>query len=322
MTVRSLIEGDVVTRFKEADKEYDVRVRLREEDGTNTNQVGRLLVESDEEITGRRNYLVPLSTVASFNKTTAIGEYNRYDRMREVRVGANVITDAFAGTVMEQVFSEVSEMQLPPGYYISKVGEAEWQEGSFGYMFDALLLAIIFIYLLLASQFESFFDPLSIMFSLPLAIVGAILMLILTGESISIMSLIGIIMLMGLVTKNAILLIDFIKQNRYRGINRTEAILIAGPIRLRPIFMTSISLIFGVLPIALGIGPGAEFRAPMARAVIGGMTSSTLLTLIVVPVVYTVIDDIVAYFMGRETIKVKEDVVEGVESTHAAGKQV
>jgi HAE1 family hydrophobic/amphiphilic exporter-1 len=136
------------------------------------------------------------------------------------------------------------------------------------------------------------------------------------------MSLIGIVMLMGLVTKNAILLIDFVKQNRYRGINRTEAILIAGPIRLRPIFMTSISLIFGVLPIALGIGPGAEFRAPMARAVIGGMTSSTLLTLVVVPVIYTVIDDIVARFMGRETIQPKDDVVESAESAQTAEEQV
>jgi len=171
------------------------------------------------------------------------------------------------------------------------------------HIFTALILAVLFIYLLLASQFESFFDPLSIMFSLPLSLIGAIAALVIFSDSMSIISQIGIILLMGLVTKNAILLVDFIKQNRYRGKNRREAILIAGPVRLRPILMTTFATIFGVLPLALGLGPGAEMRAPMARAVIGGMTSSTLLTLVVIPVVYTVIDDVVAWFMGRETIR-------------------
>jgi multidrug efflux pump subunit AcrB len=167
---------------------------------------------------------------------------------------------------------------------------------------------VIFIYLLLASQFESFFDPFSIMFSLPLSLVGAIIALLVFGNSMSIISLIGIILLMGLVTKNAILLIDFIKQNRHRGETRRESILIAGPVRLRPILMTTFAMIFGMLPLALGIGPGAEMRAPMGRAVIGGLISSTLLTLIVVPVVYTIIDDIIAFFMGHETIQpIKEE---------------
>jgi HAE1 family hydrophobic/amphiphilic exporter-1 len=312
-SVRALVEGEVVTRYKEGDREYDVRIRLKEEDRSNTAQVGRVLVESNKEVTGRRNFLVPLANVAKFEKTTAIGEYNRYDRLREVRVGSNVSSDAFAGTVIGQVVNGINEeIDIPPGYYVGKTGTAEIQEESFGYIFEALFLAIIFIYLLLASQFESFFDPFSIMFSLPLSLVGAIVALLIMGNSISIISLIGIIMLMGLVTKNAILLIDFIKQNRQRGVKRTEAVLMAGPIRLRPILMTTLSLIFGVMPIALGIGPGAEFRAPMARAVIGGMTSSTLLTLIVVPVVYTIIDDIVAFFLKRETVTVKTESLDNV----------
>lgn len=318
-SIRSLVEGEVVTRYKEGDDEYDVRVRLKEADRNNTAQVGRLLVASDKELDDRRSFLVPLSYVASFTKRTAIGQYDRFDRLREVRVGANVTADAFAGTAVQQIMEEAEIIDVPPGYYVGTTGVAEIQEESFGYMFEALFLAIVFIYLLLASQFESFFDAFSIMFSLPLSLVGALVALLIMGDSISIISFIGIIMLMGLVTKNAILLIDFIKQNRYRGVKRTEAILIAGPVRLRPILMTTLSLIFGVLPIALGIGPGAELRAPMARAVIGGMTSSTLLTLVVVPVVYTVIDDIVAFFTGKETVTVRKDALDDTGTTGQAG---
>ncbi len=319
LTIRNLIEGDVVTRYKEGDREYDVRVRLNEQDRENTSQVGRLLIESNKEIPGIRTFLVPLSKVASLTKTTSIGEYDRLDRMRQVTVGANATMATFSGTIIQEVEKKLSELNIPPGYSITRTGTADIMQESFGYMFQALLLAVIFIYLLLASQFESFFDPLSIMFSLPLSLIGAILALLITGDSISIMSLIGIIMLMGLVTKNAILLIDFVKQNRYRGVERKEAILIAGPIRLRPIFMTSISLILGVLPIALGIGQGAEFRAPMARAVMGGMISSTALTLVVVPVVYTIIDDVVAFFKGGETVKVREGSLDDAEAAGQAG---
>jgi HAE1 family hydrophobic/amphiphilic exporter-1 len=239
--------------------------------------------------------------------------------MRQVTVGANATSATFSGTVVEQVEAKLPEINIPPGYSITRTGTADIQQESFGYMIQALFLAVIFIYLLLASQFESFFDPMSIMFSLPLSLIGAILALLITGDSISIVSLIGIIMLMGLVTKNAILLVDFVKQNRYRGVERKEAILIAGPIRLRPIFMTSISLIFGVLPIALGIGQGAEFRAPMARAVIGGMISSTVLTLVVVPVVYTIIDDIVAFFKGGETVQIREGSLDDAEAAGQTG---
>jgi HAE1 family hydrophobic/amphiphilic exporter-1 len=192
-----------------------------------------------------------------------------------------------------------SLIQLPPGYSIQPVGEFEIMAESFQNIFRSLFLAVIFIYLLLASQYESFFDPLSIMLSLPLSLIGAILGLYAWGSSINIMTLVGIVMLMGLVTKNAILLIDFVKQRRGAGMNRTEAILQAGPIRLRPILMTTFATVFGMLPLALGLGPGAELRAPMARAVIGGIISSTLLTLVIVPVVYTVIDDFVGLFRRR-----------------------
>ena len=170
---------------------------------------------------------------------------------------------------------------------------------SFGYMGEALFLAIVFVYLILAAQFESFIDPLAIMLSLPLAIVGMAGMLFITGDTISIMSLIGLIMLMGLVTKNAILLVDFTKVLRGRGMDRREALITAGRTRLRPIMMTTSAMIFGMLPLFFALGKGAEFRAPMARAVVGGLITSTLLTLIVVPVVYAILDDLAAWLHRR-----------------------
>lgn len=306
-TIRGFVDGEVVTRFKEGDEEYDVRIRLQEESRTSAADVGRLLIASNKEVDGKRTFLVPLSHVANIDKTAAIGQYNRYDRLREAKVNSNVSSGFFSGTISNEIMQKAGEIDLPPGYFIGVSGQGEIMAESFQNIFVALMLAVIFIYLLLASQFESFFDPFSIMFSLPLSLVGAIVALLIFKNSMSIISLIGIILLMGLVTKNAILLIDFIKQNRYKGMNRREAILTAGPIRLRPILMTTFAMIFGMLPLALGIGPGAEMRAPMGRAVVGGLISSTLLTLIVVPVVYTIIDDIIAFFLRRETIQPIQD---------------
>ena len=188
---------------------------------------------------------------------------------------------------------------MPPGYRVVFSGEAEDMAESFGYLGEALLLAVIFVYLILAAQFESFIDPLAIMFSLPLAIVGMAGMLYLTGDTISIISLIGLIMLMGLVTKNAILLVDFTKTLRSQGVSRREAIIRAGRRRLRPILMTTLAMIFGMLPLALALGAGSEMRAPMGRAVIGGLMTSTALTLLVVPVVYTFLDDFGAWMVRQ-----------------------
>ncbi len=311
-TVRSLIEGEVVSTYKEGDEEYDVRIKLDDEFRSSMASLERILIKSDKELSNGDKLLVPLGRVAKLKKSSSIGQYNRFDRQREVRVNANVTSWAFAGTIANEIMEKASEIALPPGYSVSKVGEAEIMDESFTNIVKALVLAVIFIYLLLASQYESFFDPLSIMISLPLSLVGAILGLV--GSSFSIMSLIGIVLLMGLVTKNAILLIDFVKQERAKGVPRTEAILTAGPIRLRPILMTTLATVFGMLPLALGLGPGAEFRSPMAKAVIGGMLSSTLLTLVVVPVVYTLIDDFVGFFKKKKNkveIKTEEMVVSG-----------
>jgi len=290
-TLRLYVDGQVVTRFKEGDEEYDVRVQVAEDVRHDPSVVGRLIVPSTKEITGRDRYAVPLAQIADVARTTGPTQVNRYDRIREIRLSGNVV-DRPAGDVRADIMTAVDSLDLLPGYTIGAVGEAEIQAESFSSILVALVLAVLFIYLILASQYNSFMDPLSIMAALPLAIIGAMVSLWFFGSAFSIMSLIGIVLLMGLVTKNGILLIDFTKQRREQGMSRDEALLEAGPIRFRPIIMTSLSTIFGALPLALALGAGAEMRAPIARAVIGGMVSSTILTLLVVPVVYSYFDDL------------------------------
>ena len=297
-TVRNLVDGARVSRLKEGDEEYDIRVQLLPEYRKDVENLNNIYIASEKKIRGL-DYSVPLRQVASIYEEKAPTEVRRFDRQREIRVGSNAATGYTMGDVISYANVEMDKLNITAGYSIKPVGEAEIQQESFAEIGMALMLAIIFIYLLLASQFESLVDPLSMGMSLLMAPVGAIIALIIFDSAISIMSLIGIVFLMGLVTKNAILLIDFIKQARRKGMKRTEAILQAGAIRLRPILMTSLSMIFAMLPLALGVGPGAEFRAPMAQAVIGGLTSSTLLTLIIVPVVYTILDDIVLFVTGK-----------------------
>jgi len=298
-TLFYLIDGYEVTTYKEGDDEYDVLVRLSANDRQDPWDLASLKIESTKEITGQDHFFVPLNQVARLAERTGPVEIKRYNRRRQVLVTANV-AGAFAGDVRNAVMEKVRKIPTPPGYDIGAIGVAEWQAESFKRIFLALMASVLFIYMVLASQYESFTDPLSIMISLPLALVGAMMGLVIGGSSVSIISLIGVVLLMGLVTKNAILLIDFIKQARRAGDDRTTAILKAGPIRLRPILMTAAATVFGLLPLALGFGEGAELRKPMAQAVIGGMLSSTLLTLVVVPVVYTVIEDFFGLFRGKK----------------------
>ena len=183
-------------------------------------------------------------------------------------------------------------MAIPAGYDIGVVGQGQMQSETFANMLMALALAIIFVYIVLAAQFESFIHPFSIMLALPMSLIGAVLALLAWGSSLSMMSMIGIIMLMGLVTKNGILLVDYANQLRRQGVARTQALIQAGAIRLRPILMTTFAMIFGIIPVAFALGEGSEFRAPMGQAVIGGLITSTLLTLFIVPVVYSILDDL------------------------------
>jgi HAE1 family hydrophobic/amphiphilic exporter-1 len=193
--------------------------------------------------------------------------------------------------VSKAVIAKVGQLQLPPSVTVSQGGQVKQQGEVFTSIFAALGLAVMLMYLILVVQFGSFLDPLAILVSLPLSLIGVVLALIITGDTLNIMSLIGVILLMGIVAKNAILLIDFCNWGREQGLPIREAMIQAGRVRLRPIMMTTLALIAGMIPVALGYGEGADFRAPLGRAIIGGVITSTFLTLLVIPTVYEIMDE-------------------------------
>lgn len=243
--------------------------------------------------------MVPLSQVAEVRAGVGPQQIERRSLEQQVTISAGVLPGFAVGDVAAKVMQTIDSIGLPPGYHAVFTGDVQNLNETKGYVLEAILLAVVFIYLILASLFGSFLQPLSIMLALPLSFIGVTLALLVTNGSLNVMTMIGIIMLMGLVTKNGILLVDFTNQQRANGVERHEAILTSGRIRLRPIIMTTVAMIFGMLPLALAIGAGAEARAPMARAVIGGLITSTMLTLFVVPVVYTLLDDVSAWLTSR-----------------------
>jgi len=286
MTLRTLISGDVATHLREGDRETDVRVQL---DKKTADRVHAL---SDLTIPTPRGTLVPLSQVATVEPAQGPAKLERMDRSRVVVVAGGIGPGTALGTIQRDINKILKIYRRPQGVEIKVEGQAQQMMETFTALGEALLLAVVFIYMILASQFKSFVHPLTIMTALPLAIVGAFLALFLTGKTFSMVAFIGLIMLMGLVTKNSILLVDFIIKKREEGLPRDEAILQAGPTRLRPILMTTLAMILGMLPTALATGASGESRAPLGIALIGGLITSTLLTLIVVPMVYTVVDDV------------------------------
>jgi HAE1 family hydrophobic/amphiphilic exporter-1 len=253
--------------------------------------------------------MVPLAQVAEIRSGVGPQQIQRRSLERQVSVSSGVLPDFTMGKVADDVKAVLRTVALPPGYRTVFTGEVENLEETKGFVLEAMILAVVFIYLILASLFGSFTQPLAIMLALPLSFIGVALALLFTGGNINVMTMIGIVMLMGLVTKNGILLIDFANQQREAGHTRSEALLSAARIRLRPIIMTTVAMIFGMMPLAFAIGEGAEARAPMARAVIGGLITSTLLTLFVVPVVYTLLEDGVKAITGRRTRAVPAGVV-------------
>ena len=289
--LRPLLAGDNVSTFKDDNgNNIDVNVRLNDDNRQTISQLHSMYLSSSRMDQNGQPILVPLSQVANFSETLGAPQINRRSLFREVVVQAN--TDGRpAGDIGEDITKIQNEMKLPPGYSFAVQGSNKDMAESIGYATTALGLAIVFIYMLLGSQFNSFLYPVAIMASLPLSLIGVFFALFLFGSSLNMFSIIGIIMLMGLVCKNAILLIDFIKESLSNGSSRTEAIMLAGQTRLRPILMTTAAMVMGMVPLALGIGEGSEQQAPMAHAIIGGVITSTLLTLIVVPVIYTYLDD-------------------------------
>ncbi|WP_018607842.1 efflux RND transporter permease subunit [Uliginosibacterium gangwonense] len=295
--LRPLIAGEAATTWLSPEGEnYDVKVRLPEDERNSKAALEQLPFASSmtDGSTGRA-VMIPLGQVATITETTSPSQINRRSLFREVSVSAS-LSGRPLGEVSKEIDKILAEEKLPPGYRFDVAGNSRDMAESAGYAGAALLLAILFIYMVLASQFGSFIQPLSIMSSLPLSLIGVMLALLISGSTLNIFSVIGIIMLMGLVTKNAILLIDFVNNARKQGLGRAEAIAEAGRIRLRPILMTTFAMVFGMLPLAFSVGEGSEQRAPMAHAIIGGVIASTLLTLVVVPVLFSWLDDFTVWF--------------------------
>jgi len=283
-TINSAISGSVATKYKVGGDEIDVVIKSDKELVDDISKVQDLLIPS---ATGA---FLTLRDVAKVEKSTGPVTIVRQNQARQVTVTGTVVGRDI-GTVNREIQQKLNELHLPEGYSIKMGGEQEQMMESFSDMLLVFVLAVILVYMVMAAQFESLKHPFVIMFTVPLALIGVVLSLLLTGHTINIISLIGVIMLAGIVVNNAIVLIDFINQLRESGMSRNEAIITAGPARLRPILMTTLTTVLGLVPLSLGIGEGGELGAPMAVSVIGGLTFSTLLTLIVIPVVYTIFED-------------------------------
>ena len=289
--LRPLLAGEAATTWRAPnDENYDVNVRLAPDDRNNINDLSRLMLASTQTNSDGSPRMVPLRQVASIEPAAGANQINRRDLNREVEISANVIGRS-AGQANTEIKRVLDNMNWQPGYRYQVGGAAKNMQESFNYALSALVLAIVFIYMILASQFGSFLQPIAIMSALPLTLIGVFLSLLLFRSTLNLFSIIGFVMLMGLVTKNAILLVDFANQARKAGAERNAALLEAAHVRLRPILMTTLAMVFGMIPLALGIAEGSEQRAPMGQAVIGGIITSSILTLVVVPVIYTWLDD-------------------------------
>ena len=294
-SLRTLVAGQTVGNWRAADGEsYDVNVRLAPEQRARTSDLEQLPFVVGTAADGSAR-VVRLGQVAQVVESTGPNQINRRNLNREVAINANVFGRS-AGDVSADIRQVLDTIAMPPGYRYEFGGSTKNMQESFGYAVSALALAIIFIYMILASQFQSFLQPLALMTALPLTLIGVVLTLLMFGSTMSMFSVIGIVLLMGLVTKNAILLVDFAIRAR-RGLDgaapldRESALLLAARVRLRPILMTTLAMVFGMVPLAFALTEGSEQRAPMGQAVIGGVITSSLLTLVVVPVVYCYMDD-------------------------------
>ncbi|MBK1685620.1 efflux RND transporter permease subunit [Rhodoferax fermentans] len=307
--LRTLVAGQTVGNWRAPDDQtYDVNVRLSPEARNQPADLAQLPFALSSTSDGSTR-VVRLNQVASVVESTGSNQINRRDLTREVAISGNVAGRS-AGEISKDIKTAMDSIAMPPGYSYKFSGSTKDMAEAFGYAVSALVLAVIFIYMILASQFKSFFQPLALMTALPLTLIGVVLALMLFNSTLSMFSVIGVVMLMGLVTKNAILLVDFAIRAREStlgddgqvlpGLPRVEALLLAARVRLRPILMTTLAMIFGMVPLAFAMTEGSEMRAPMGQAVIGGVITSSLLTLVVVPVMYCYMDDL-ARWLGRRS---------------------
>ncbi|MDQ0285075.1 HAE1 family hydrophobic/amphiphilic exporter-1 [Desulfofundulus luciae] len=305
-TVRTAIDGVVATRYRVGGDEIDIRVELDTADSTRLQDLNHL------EIMSPAGTKIPLTQVADLVLARGPNEIQREDQSRIVSVTAE-LAGRDLGSVIRDIRARLPELDLPPGYLIDFAGEQEQMQETFSALGLALILAVVLVYLVMVAQFESLLQPFIIMFSVPVTLIGIVFSLLVTGRSFSLPAFIGVIMLVGIVVKNTIVLIDYVNKLRSRGMSREEAILKAGPTRLRPILMTALTAILAMFPMALGLGEGSEAQAPMATVVIGGLAFSTLITLVLVPVVYTLLEDRLARWRNRRAGK------RGVELEAGAG---
>ncbi|MDE2210943.1 MAG: efflux RND transporter permease subunit, partial [Betaproteobacteria bacterium] len=302
-TIRPLVAGDTISYWLAPDgQNYEVNVQLSKSDRQVASDIGNLYLTTNRRGPDGQMRMVPLRQVADIVASTSPQIIKREDLERRIGIYANA-EGRPSGDVGSDVQKVADAMQLPPGYRLQAAGQQQDMQDSFKAALAALGLAVIFIYLILASQFASFTQPLAIMASLPFSVIGVFLALLVTGTTLNLFSIIGVIMLMGLVTKNAILLVDFANRSRRAGASLADALLNAGQVRLRPILMTTAAMIGGMLPLALGLGDGGEQQAPMGRAIIGGVVTSTLLTLVVVPVLYTYLDALHERRLRRKALR-------------------
>ena len=314
VSLRTLVAGTLVGNWRAPDGEnYDVNVRLTPGSRTSIEDLQRLPINVAAAADGSPR-VVRLSQVANVSPSTGPNQINRRDLNREINIDANAFGRS-SGDVSADIRKILDAVKWPPGYRYSFGGSTKNMNESFSYAVGALGLAVVFIYMILASQFRSFLQPLALMSSLPLTLIGVVLALLTFRSTLNMFSVIGVVMLMGLVTKNAILLIDFAIRSRggiHEGtghrepMNREEALLHAAKVRLRPILMTTLAMVFGMVPLAFALSEGSEQRAPMGQAVIGGVITSSLLTLVVVPVVYCYLDDLAVWakrkFSGKANL--------------------
>jgi HAE1 family hydrophobic/amphiphilic exporter-1 len=290
MTMRAAIEGDDSVVYREEGEEYDIRVRFNKDQRMNVEDIGDMSVPTMKGA-------VKISSIATiFQEQGPVG-ISRKNGVREITVAGNLAGRPL-GTVQKEIQAEIDKLDMPSGYNVFFAGQSEDMEDMNKQMGMAMLMAILFVYMVMAAQFESFFYPFVIMFTLPLTFIGVVWSLFIANMTMNMMSMTGIIMLIGIVVNNAIIYIDFVNQYRQQGMDRNEAILAAGPVRLRPILITSLTTIVGMMPAAFTQGSGGGFRQPMAVAALGGMVVSTVLTLVVIPTMYTLVDDFVN-FCGR-----------------------
>lgn len=282
--IRNAMNGTVATRYKVEGQEIDVKLAYTSEGHDDVDYLTNLTILTAQ------GAAVKLSQIATFELAQGPVQIVREDQVRKAQVSADLLNRDL-NSVMKDIQASIAKMELPAGYEITYGGENEQMMESFSSLAVALLLALLLVYSVMAVQYESFFNPFVIMFSVPTCIIGVVLSLLLTGRTFNITAFIGVIMLVGIAVSNAIVYVDYLKQLRERGMERNAAIVEAGRVRLRPILMTAFSTILAMLPMAIGFGEGAEMIAPLATVVIGGLLASTLITLVLVPVVYSIFDD-------------------------------